>query len=154
MRLGDTQRDLRATVLSDLTFLESLPSSPPGMLQWIARLQDANQIRLTSVGGYRCRNPDDPNSAHLAMWQGDTQSNLRATVLSELVDRVMHRPAFHQLRTVEQIGYLVWTYSTQLAEVPHIAFLLQSTVLNAEEIGTRVSAFLQQWRDSFEVRDV
>jgi hypothetical protein len=62
------------------------------------------------------------------------------------------RDAFHQLRTVEQIGYIVTTYVNVASAVPHIIFLLQSTTVGAAEMGTRIDAFLQQWRASLEVR--
>jgi insulysin len=133
---------------SVFTVHQTVPLLPSELDGWrTVRLPQEAVISLAMQG----RNPEDPNSAHLTMWQGAAQSSLRGTVLAELVDRVIHRPAFHQLRTVEQIGYLVWTYTALLADVPHNVFLLQSSSLNAEEIGMRVSAFLQQWRGSFEV---
>jgi hypothetical protein len=51
-----------------------------------------------------------------------------------------------------RISLLVLLYSTLLAGVLHIAFLLQSTALHAEGIGTQVNAFLRQWLESLEVR--
>jgi secreted Zn-dependent insulinase-like peptidase len=62
------------------------------------------------------------------------------------------REAFKQLRTVEQIGYIVTTYVNVASSVPHIVVLLQSTVLGAEQMAGRVQAFLQQWRKYLAVR--
>lgn len=97
------------------------------------------------------RSAAERNSAHLSLWQARKQCDDREDMLFELAAHIMKRSAFHQLRTVEQIGYIVWSYASGRAGVPHIAFLLQSTVLGAGAIGGRVRAFLRQWRDLFEV---
>ena len=62
------------------------------------------------------------------------------------------REAFKQLRTVEQIGYIVTTFVQTASSVPHLVVLLQSTVLGAQEMAGRVGAFLQQWRSTLAVR--
>ena len=122
---------------------------PSELDRWrTVRLPERSAVALTMP----CRNAADPNSAHLVLWQAARQADLRGDVLSQLLQRIVKRAAFHQLRTVEQIGYLVWTYETLRSEVPHFAFLLQSTKLGAAEIGERVAAFLQQWRGTFDVR--
>jgi insulysin len=111
-------------------------------------LEPATAVRVAMAA----RSAAEPNSAHLTLWQGDRQADVRYEVLVELAALVLKRPAFHQLRTVEQIGYLVWSYATTRAGVPHLAFLLQSTEVSADGIGGRVHAFLRQWRGTFEAR--
>eukprot|EP00892_Ulva_mutabilis_P012171 jgi/Ulvmu1/9326/UM050_0076.1 len=91
-------------------------------------------------------NGDDDNSAHLTVFQMATQGALRTAALADITEHILHRDAFHALRTVQQIGYIVTTYVSLRAEVPHIAFLLQSTSVGAEEIGGRVDTFMAEWR--------
>ena len=124
------------------------PASPSQFDRWRA-VQLPPQVTVNVA--MSARNASEQNSAHMSVWQGTTQSDVHAEVLNELAAHIVKRPAFHQLRTVEQIGYLVWSYATTRAAVPHLAFLLQSTELGATQIGHRVRAFLRQWRATFEV---
>lgn len=97
-------------------------------------------------------NDDDDNSAHLTVFQMTSQGSLRTNAVTDITEHILHRDAFHALRTVQQIGYIVTTYVSLRAEVPHIAFLLQSTSVGAEEIGARVDTFMREWRRRLAVR--
>ena len=83
--------------------------------------------------------------------QVPAQRDVEQQALAELTENLIERPAFHQLRTVEQIGYCVWTYQSPRGGVPHLAFLMQSTALGGREMEGRVDAFLAQWAATFEV---
>lgn len=96
-------------------------------------------------------NGDDDNSSHLTVFQMAAQGCMRTNALSDITEHILHRDAFHALRTVQQIGYIVTTYVSLRAEVPHVAFILQSTSVGAEEIGQRVDAFMREWRRRLEV---
>lgn len=97
------------------------------------------------------RNKEEQNSAHITVFQTHEQGSARTAALTDLTDQLMHREAFKQLRTVEQIGYIVTTYVNIASSVPHTVVLLQSTTVGAEEMGGRVDAFLQQWRKTLQV---
>lgn len=97
-------------------------------------------------------NGDDDNSAHLTVFQTAAQDCLRTNAVTDITEHMLHRDVFHTLRTVQQIGYIVTTYVSLRAMVPHVVFLLQSTSVGAEEIGARVATFIREWRRRLEVR--
>lgn len=97
-------------------------------------------------------NDADDNSAHLSVFQMGAQDSLRTNAIADITEHLLHRDAFHALRTVQQIGYIVTTYVSLRSEVPHIALLLQSTTVGAEAIGGRVDTFMREWRRRLEVR--
>lgn len=131
-----TSRRTRPLDLSDLG-AHRLVSLPPG-----------RRVSVCMDGP----NSDDDNSAHLTVFQTAAQDCLRTNAVTDITEHILHRDAFHALRTVQQIGYIVTTYVSLRAEVPHVAFLLQSTSVGAEEIGARVATFMREWRQRLEVR--
>ncbi|WKY12611.1 hypothetical protein Q1695_003870 [Nippostrongylus brasiliensis] len=69
----------------------------------------------------------------------------RDNALVELLVQLLREPAFNQLRTVEQLGYIVWTGSRLNAGTLGLQFIVQGPK-HPDHILERIEAFLGQIR--------
>ncbi|KAI5465829.1 Metalloenzyme, LuxS/M16 peptidase-like protein [Mariannaea sp. PMI_226] len=70
---------------------------------------------------------------------------LRAKTL--LIDQMIHEPAFDQLRTKEQLGYIVFSGNKNLWTTYGLRFLLQSE-MTPDYLDSRVEAFLEKFGET------
>ena len=77
--------------------------------------------------------------------RGDRQK--RAKTL--LVDQMIHEPAFDQLRTKEQLGYIVFSSMRNFSTTCGLRFLVQSEK-TPEYLDSRIEAFLVQFGQTLE----
>ncbi|CAI5471466.1 unnamed protein product [Closterium sp. Yama58-4] len=69
--------------------------------------------------------------------------SVRAHVVAQLLVQVLERDVFYELRTVQQLGYIVFLMSRNENAVHGITFIIQSNVKSASDLDGRVEAFLQ-----------
>lgn len=75
------------------------------------------------------------------------QAALTLEAYRNLFVRMMSEPAFDQLRTKEQLGYMVYVARRDLAERQmSIAIIVQSSVQDPVYLDSRIDAFLSQYR--------
>lgn len=89
-------------------------------------------------------NPQDDNSALQTYFQVG-QDNTHMNVLLELFVLAAKREVFHQLRTVEQLGYVVFLMSKNDFGVRGTHFIIQSTAKDPRGLEERVEVFLEQF---------
>ncbi|KAK5990278.1 Insulin-degrading enzyme [Cladobotryum mycophilum] len=77
--------------------------------------------------------------------KGDRE--IRAKTL--LIDQMIHEPAFDQLRTKEQLGYIVFASMKTFATTCGLRFLIQSE-RTPEYVDGRIEAFLVQFGETLE----
>lgn len=77
--------------------------------------------------------------------RGDRDVRARA----QLIDQMIHEPAFDQLRTKEQLGYIVFSGVRSFTTTYGIRFLVQSEK-SPEYLESRVEAFLVKFGDMLE----
>ena len=65
---------------------------------------------------------------------------------SELLHLIAQKPCFHQLRTVEQLGYIVWSGADTRLDVYGFRVQVQSGSHSAAYVQTRILAWLQQFQ--------
>ncbi|XP_042485043.1 insulin-degrading enzyme-like 1, peroxisomal [Macadamia integrifolia] len=87
-------------------------------------------------------NPSDENSA-LVQYIQVHQDDLLLNVKLQLFALVAKQPAFHQLRSVEQLGYITVLMQRNDSGVRGVQFIIQSTVKDPGQIDLRVEAFLK-----------
>lgn len=73
--------------------------------------------------------------------------SVRAKTL--LMDQILHEPAFDQLRTKEQLGYIVFTGARSFATTYGYRFLIQSE-RTPEYLDRRIEAFIVQFSKTLE----
>ena len=90
-------------------------------------------------------NPAEVNSAVSLVYQVGEDS-AQSTVLLDLFCQLCKDSAFNQLRTVEQLGYLVWTGSASHRGVLSFRVIIQSADREPRLLEQRVEAFLAHFR--------
>ncbi|KAL8158714.1 hypothetical protein V2J09_000251 [Rumex salicifolius] len=96
-------------------------------------------------------NPCDENSA-LVHYIQVHRDNFLENVKLELFAVIAKQATFHQLRSVEQLGYITTLIKRNYAGIRGIQFVIQSTVKGPGQIDQRVEAFLKMYE--FKVRDM
>ena len=83
---------------------------------------------------------ENPNSAIVVSIQAPASKH--ANVMFELLAHTYKRDAFYQLRTVEQLGYIVFFSSYAIRTVIHQLILIQSSEYSTEYLEQRAMSFL------------
>lgn len=89
-------------------------------------------------------NPDDENSAlvhYIQVHRDDFTWNVKLQLLA----LIAKQPAFHQLRSVEQLGYITVLMQRNDSGIRGLQFIIQSTVKGPGQIDLRVEAFLKMF---------
>lgn len=89
-------------------------------------------------------NPSDENSAlvhYIQVHQDDFMLNVKL----QLFALVAKQPAFHQLRSVEQLGYITVLMQRNDSGVRGVQFIIQSTAKGPRHIDLRVESFLKMF---------
>ncbi|XP_024981042.1 insulin-degrading enzyme-like 1, peroxisomal isoform X2 [Cynara cardunculus var. scolymus] len=89
-------------------------------------------------------NPSDENSALLHYVQVH-QDDFKLNIKLQLVALIAKQPAFHQLRSVEQLGYITVLMQRNDSGIRGVQFIIQSTVKGPKHIESRVQAFLKMF---------
>ncbi|XP_011075246.1 insulin-degrading enzyme-like 1, peroxisomal isoform X2 [Sesamum indicum] len=89
-------------------------------------------------------NPSDENSALIHYIQVH-QDDFRLNVILQLFALIAKQPAFHQLRSVEQLGYITVLLQRNDSGVRGVQFIIQSNVKGPGQIELRVESFLKMF---------
>ncbi|KAD0702505.1 hypothetical protein E3N88_43836 [Mikania micrantha] len=73
------------------------------------------------------------------------QDDFKLNIKLQLVALIAKQPAFHQLRSVEQLGYITVLMQRNDSGIRGVQFIIQSTVKGPKHIESRVQAFLQMF---------
>ncbi|GKV32547.1 hypothetical protein SLEP1_g41143 [Rubroshorea leprosula] len=105
-------------------------------------------VKLVRGMNYFCSkeglNPSDENSALLHYIQVH-RDDFMLNVKLNLFDLIAWQPAFHQLGSVEQLGYFTVLLERNDFGIRGLQFIIQSTVKGPGRIGLRVQAFLKMF---------
>eukprot|EP00173_Palmaria_palmata_P002734 Plantae.Rhodophyta-Palmaria_palmata.ctg2845.p1 GENE.Plantae.Rhodophyta-Palmaria_palmata.ctg2845~~Plantae.Rhodophyta-Palmaria_palmata.ctg2845.p1 ORF type:complete len:633 (+),score=134.09 Plantae.Rhodophyta-Palmaria_palmata.ctg2845:236-1900(+) len=91
-------------------------------------------------------NREDNNSAVSLNYQIGPRGDFGSDVALELLTAIMEKPAFHELRTKLQLGYMVFTGIDRSEGIHGLYCVIQSTVADPDELDTHIEAFLAQFR--------
>ncbi|GMY19416.1 insulin-degrading enzyme-like 1, peroxisomal [Fagus crenata] len=94
-------------------------------------------------------NPNDENSAlvhYIQVHRDDVVLNVKL----KLFVRIAKQPAFHQLRSVEQLGYTTKLTERNDSGIRGLQFYIQSTVKGPGNIDLRVQEFLKKFGNTYE----
>ncbi|KAI3471679.1 hypothetical protein Pfo_028329 [Paulownia fortunei] len=89
-------------------------------------------------------NPSDENSA-LVHYIQVHQDDFKLNVKLQLFALIAKQPAFHQLRSVEQLGYITVLMQRNDSGVRGVQFIIQSNVKGPGQIDLRVESFLKMF---------
>ena len=71
---------------------------------------------------------------------GEDSPETRA--VSNIISKSIQQPFYTEMRTNQQLGYIVWSYARSLDESYYLNFLIQSGVYPADELDKRANAFI------------
>ena len=86
---------------------------------------------------------NNTNSAMVTLYQIGPE-NIRDECLTSLVENYLEEPFFDELRTKEQVGYVVSSYSHKMRGIFHFVFLVQSSTHQPDDVWDKVNGFLMQ----------
>ncbi|KAI3864342.1 hypothetical protein MKX03_026915 [Papaver bracteatum] len=89
-------------------------------------------------------NPSDENSAlvhYIQVHQDSTMLNVKL----QLFALIAKQPVFHQLRSVEQLGYITVLMQRNDSGIRGLQFIVQSTAKDPGQIDLRVESFLKEF---------
>ncbi|KAG5440368.1 hypothetical protein PCANB_001938 [Pneumocystis canis] len=89
-------------------------------------------------------NPDEKNSAILYSLQLGSLKDSKLLALVYLLRHIIKDPAFHQLRTKEQLGYIVKTSVFQMGHIMDFRIIIQS-LKDPLYLEMRINAFLYKY---------
>eukprot|EP00828_Plagiopyla_frontata_P039670 TRINITY_DN5225_c0_g2_i4.p1 TRINITY_DN5225_c0_g2~~TRINITY_DN5225_c0_g2_i4.p1 ORF type:complete len:589 (-),score=115.10 TRINITY_DN5225_c0_g2_i4:72-1814(-) len=116
----------------------------------VAKIQSINYLE-NQIKSYEMlrENPNESNSAIIMHFQHDTD-DLRTVVLNQLLVEIISNDYFEQLRTQQQLGYIVHcgTYSSR--GVYGILFLIQSNVKSSQYLAIKTNDFLKQYYEKIQ----
>lgn len=94
---------------------------------------------------------DHKDNAVMLYMQGANDSLLEQARLN-LLAQTLSTPFYHQLRTQQQLGYIVFGSYYPVRQMPGVVFLVQSPQTNVEKLKIAIDAFLAQYTPDFETQ--
>tara|TARA_Y100001934_G_scaffold282270_1_gene395203 strand:+ start:3110 stop:5935 length:2826 start_codon:yes stop_codon:yes gene_type:complete len=71
---------------------------------------------------------------------GDDLPKIRA--ISRIINQAIQRPFFTEMRTNQQLGYIVWSGSQRREDSQYLYFIIQSGVYSADELNLRANKYI------------
>ena len=131
-----TPRAAKAALLKGLALWQAkpLPKAQRTRLQAATAPRDQTQLAYTE------RLPTSNSSAVLHVYAGQDTPEMRAVL--NLVSQALGQRYYTQLRTQQQLGYIVFAGAGRSKQQLHLTFVVQSNRYSADDILTRTRAFI------------
>ena len=71
---------------------------------------------------------------------GEDSPQIRA--VSKIISKALQQPFFTEMRTNQQLGYIVWSYTNNLDETHYLNFLIQSGEYPADKLNRHADEFI------------
>jgi len=71
---------------------------------------------------------------------GEDSPEIRAT--SMVISQALQQPFFTEMRTNQQLGYIVWSYARNRDETHYLSFVIQSGAFTADDVNQRAADFI------------
>lgn len=84
--------------------------------------------------------PENENSVTLKYFQYGKVEDASVEVYGRMLDLVAQKLVYNQLRTVEQLGYVVWSYDRPMGDIAGFGIEVMSSVHNASFVSGRIDA--------------
>ena len=71
---------------------------------------------------------------------GGDSPDMRAT--SMIISQAIQQPFYTEMRTNQQLGYIVWSYSMRRDQTHYLSFIIQSEAFTADDVNQRADQFI------------
>ncbi len=88
---------------------------------------------------------EDVNSAVDVYFQVGPES-VEQSVTLDMIQQILEKPFYHQLRTIEQLGYLVWSGYRSSNKVDGFNFIIQSSSREPVYLQERIDNFIKNFK--------
>lgn len=95
-------------------------------------------------------NVDDHNSATYNWYQAGQTDDVSLSARLSLLDEILREPCYDQLRTKEQLGYIVWSTLRTSCGVSGWRVTVQSSEYDANHVDSRIESFIESTDKSLE----
>ncbi|WP_152208642.1 insulinase family protein [Marinobacter changyiensis] len=92
---------------------------------------------------------DHPDTGYALYLQGNS-TTFAERAGYRLLAQIVSAPFYEQIRTQQQLGYVVYATSYEILETPALGFIVQSPSATAEEIDTATREFSQAFADTLQ----
>lgn len=113
-------------------------------------LPDPLYISQLDESSYSYQIQSDYSDAALALYLQAADLNKSRRAALGVSAQVMRADFYTQLRTEQQLGYIVSSGAYPIQDVPGLYFLVQSPVAGPKELEQAINTFLQQQAENFE----
>ena len=72
----------------------------------------------------------------------------KTRAMSMVIDKVLQQPFYTEMRTNQQLGYIVWSYTRNIKNTYFLNFLIQSGVYSGDELDKRADKFIYSSAES------
>jgi len=112
-----------------------------------AKVEKTRVLELPESGPFvRAQAIENSDSAISVYIQGADRS-LEERAKFGLLAQTMQTTFFSELRSVQQLGYVVFSSYTPLGQIPGVSFVVQSPQVNPIDMEIAIDAFLDQFHD-------
>ena len=110
------------------------------------QIPEDRYLILAEKNNFRQLKARENDSAVLSIYQYSKRS-IKDILKCNILSQIINKPFFHQLRTIEQLGYVVNANMVEQNFVCNIAFLIQSPNQGPLEINERIETFLKNYKN-------
>jgi secreted Zn-dependent insulinase-like peptidase len=107
------------------------------------QIPDLQVVKLAPGDDYVYRVPVKHDDAVLLWYMQAPANDWRSRGLAALSGQILKSGFFQQLRTEQQLGYMVSAFKYSLADVPGLAFMVQSPTVSSVRLQEAVEDFLR-----------
>ncbi|EQC26502.1 hypothetical protein SDRG_15680 [Saprolegnia diclina VS20] len=145
---GNASTDTAITLVRHLVAMVSMPEmlSPRSHTLYSPKRLQASTLPVNDGRGLLVRVPSahsDDTTSCVEMYFQCGALHPRAYAIANVLRVLMNEPLFHQLRTLDQVGYHVACYVKVTHNVLGVAILVESATWNVSAIARRLDTFLQ-----------
>ena len=76
---------------------------------------------------------------------GEDSPEMRAKAM--VISQALQQPFFTEMRTNQQLGYIVWSYTRARDETHYMSFVIQSGAFTADDVNQRADTFIKSTPD-------
>lgn len=142
----DAAKQLLAIFTAALPFRTTSASfaNVPSRNHYVPRPR-VGQLKEDVAVSMMAANPAESNSAVVKYWQYG-MGGIEGKLYAQLLALIAQKPIFHQLRTQEQLGYIVWSSADNRLDVSGFKIQVQSGRRPAHYLSERIDAFMSQFQ--------
>jgi len=111
----------------------------------IVAVPRASVVRMASGSRYRWEKPVEHSDSAISLYYQGRSRVMPERARMAFLRQILSAPFYLELRTRQQLGYVVFATGMSLIEVPGISFIIQSPGSPASELETRIRVFLDDY---------